>query len=351
MYQEWMAALVFAVAVTNACLLGMGGVDKAEAAIQAILNPQRGGPTTLEGALDPELSKAWAYIAILANYQLGFTLLYNLQQVNQELRPSNPIRARVVAFGGEVQTHGGTPDVLVFEKDEGALFKNLYLPRVLVTETVKAYKQDSDGDYTHTFVLDPTVEDRKAKPTTRMMPIQLEWAPMFVDNPDFGMGIQWMRDLFMSITDDERYHLVNIFWMMTRACCAAKASDGVGSTLAINWQRLIYHAKTWAWAKKKWALLQSNVGKDKDTMEQSYHDDYGELFRAEPARPLVVIPLARPNLGLQEWRPPHEASDEGAPTVASQRPASRAAGTGSGPPVDKIGPVPGNMGGITDLLV
>jgi hypothetical protein len=160
-----------------------------------------------------------------------------------------------------------------------------------------------------------------------------------------------MQDLFMSITDDERYCLVNIFGMMTRACYAAKVSDGVGGTLAINWQRLIYHAKTRAWAKKKWALLQSAISKDEDTMEQSYHDDYGELIQAEPARPSGVIPSARPNLGLQEQRPPREASDEGAPTVASQRPASRAAGTGSGPPVDKIGPVPGNMGGITDLLV
>jgi hypothetical protein len=54
-YQEQTAASVFAVVVTNACLLGMGGVDKAEAAIQAILNPWRGGPGVLKGALNPEL--------------------------------------------------------------------------------------------------------------------------------------------------------------------------------------------------------------------------------------------------------------------------------------------------------
>ncbi len=151
--------------------------------------------------------------------------------------------------------------------------------------------------------------------------------------------------------EDKRYRLVEIFGMMTRACCAAKASDGAGSTRAVDWQRLIYNAKIQLWAEKKWALLQSNVGKDEDRMEQSYHKDYEKLFRAEPARPLVVIPLARPNLGLQEQRPPCKASNKGAPTVASQRPASHAAETGSSPPVDKIGPVPGNMGGITDLLV
>jgi hypothetical protein len=133
-----MAASVFMLAVTNARLLGMGGVNKAEAAIQVILNPRRGGTTALEGALDLELSKALAYITVLADYQLGFTLLYNLQQVNQELRPGNPIRTRVVAFGGEVRMNGGTPDVFVFEEGKGALFKRFCLPRFLVTETVKA---------------------------------------------------------------------------------------------------------------------------------------------------------------------------------------------------------------------
>jgi hypothetical protein len=170
-HQEWMAASVFVVVVTYARLRGMGSIDEADAAIQAILNPRRGGPMALEGPLDPELSKAWACITILANYQLGFTLLYNLQRVEQELRPGNSIRAWVLAFGGEVQMNGGTPDVFVFEEDEGVLFKRLYLPRVLVAETVTAYEQDSNGDYAHTYVLDPSIEDCNTKHTTRMMPI------------------------------------------------------------------------------------------------------------------------------------------------------------------------------------
>jgi hypothetical protein len=169
MYQERTAASVFAVAVTNTHLLGMGGINEAEVAIQAILNPRRGGQTALEGALDPELSKAWAYIPVLADYQLGFTLLENLQRVNQDLRPGNPIHAWVVAFGGEGWTNGSTPDVFVFKEDEGALLKRLYLPRVLVTEAVTAYKQDSNGDYAHMFVLDPTIKDRPSA-RVRMAP-------------------------------------------------------------------------------------------------------------------------------------------------------------------------------------
>jgi hypothetical protein len=127
----------------------------------------------LEGALDPELSKTRAYIAVLADYQLGFTLLDNLQWVDQELRPGNPIRAWMVAFGGEVRTNSSTPDVFVFKEDKGALFKRLYLPRVLVTEIVMAYEQDCNGDYAHTFVLDPTIEDH---PSARVrMALQVCW--------------------------------------------------------------------------------------------------------------------------------------------------------------------------------
>jgi hypothetical protein len=59
----------------------------------------------------------------------------------------------------------------------------------LVTETVTAYKQDSNGDYAYMFVLDPTVEDRNTKPTTQMMSIPLEWNPMLVENPNFRTAI------------------------------------------------------------------------------------------------------------------------------------------------------------------
>jgi hypothetical protein len=188
-YQERTAALVFAVAVSNARLRGKGCIDEAKVAIEDILTPRKGGPTALESALDPDASKTRAYIAILAENDRGFTLMYNLQRANQELRPGNPIKSRVVAFGGEVRPDDDTPDVFVLEEDEEDLFERVYLPQVLVTDTLKAYKQDSKGDYTHTFVLDPATWHKKAKPTTRMMPILLEWATMFVDNPDFGTTV------------------------------------------------------------------------------------------------------------------------------------------------------------------
>ena len=109
--------------------------------------------------------------------------------------------------------------MFVFKGEERRLLDRLYLPRVSVMETFKAYEVDCDGDYSHTFVLDPTVEDRKARPTTRMMLMPLKWAPMFVDNPDFDTAIRCMKDIFMSVTEDERYHLVDVLGMMTMLFC------------------------------------------------------------------------------------------------------------------------------------
>jgi hypothetical protein len=56
-YQERTAALVFAVAVSNARLRGKECIDKAKVAIEDILTPRKGGPTALESALDPDASK------------------------------------------------------------------------------------------------------------------------------------------------------------------------------------------------------------------------------------------------------------------------------------------------------
>jgi hypothetical protein len=136
--------------------------------------------------------------------------------------------------------------------------------------------------------------------------------------------------------------------MMTRACCATREGDGAGSTLAVDWRKLKYHAKTRAWAKEKWALLKSNVGEDEEEMEQSDLEDYGEIFRGEMARPSVVIPVARPNIGFQGKCTPRAAPDL---TAASQMPASRASGAGPGPSAYELGQLPEDMGSIADLLV
>ncbi len=109
--------MVFAVVVSNACFWGKEGIEEAEAAIKDILTLQKGGPTALESALDPDASKTRAYIAVLAENDRGFTLLYNLQRADRELRPGNPIKSRVVAFGGEVRPDDDTPDVFVLEED------------------------------------------------------------------------------------------------------------------------------------------------------------------------------------------------------------------------------------------
>jgi hypothetical protein len=60
-YQERTAALVFAVAVSNARLWGKKCIDEAKAAIKDILTLRKGGPTALESALDPDFKNLSIY--------------------------------------------------------------------------------------------------------------------------------------------------------------------------------------------------------------------------------------------------------------------------------------------------
>jgi hypothetical protein len=99
-YQEQTAASVFMVAVTNARFLGIGGVDKAEAAIQAILNPQRGGLTALEGAFDPELSKPGHILPSLPTLSWGLPCCTTSIGLIRSSRPATPSAHGWWHFGG-----------------------------------------------------------------------------------------------------------------------------------------------------------------------------------------------------------------------------------------------------------
>ncbi len=95
-------------------------------------------------------------------------------------------------------------------------------------------------------------------------------------------------------------------------------------------------------------MLKRNGGEDEEAREQSDLEDYGEIFPGGKARPSVVIPAARPNIGFQGKRTPRAAPG---PTAAAQMPASRASGAGPDPTAAEPGRLPEDMKSIADLLV
>ncbi len=174
------------------------------------------------------------------NDDMGFTLLHHLQQLKCKLRPGDPIINRVVAFEGGIWPQGPTPNVVVFDEAKDTMFRSLFLPLVHLPETLHRYSARANGnDQNNTFVINPAVTERVTGPVTRVIPIPMEWAPMFVDGPNFGTTIRRVFDLFDSLNKNDRVDLYPIAEMMGMACCAADTGGGGVSTLSPSWTRLL----------------------------------------------------------------------------------------------------------------
>ncbi len=254
MYSKGTVASVFARTVTQAWLAGKTFGDNAVAAMAAIFEgSENPDPCAVAAALEPDAASARAYLVIM-NGKVGFTLLHHLQWVDQEIQPGDPIANQIAAFKGDIRPQGPTPNVVVFNKAEDTLFQRFNLPRACLVETNARYSSWANGNnQSHMFVVNPLVTARVTGAVTRMIPIPMEWVPMFVDGPNFGTAFCRVFDLFDSLDEDDRTGLYPIVEMIGMACCTANDSDMPPSTLSTQWTRLMYHAWTKRWAAEVWA--------------------------------------------------------------------------------------------------
>ena len=110
----------------------------------------------------------------------------------------------------------------MFNKAEDTLFQRFNLPLARLVETHKWYHLQANGnDQNNTFLVDPSVTVKATGAVTRLIPIPLEWAPMFIDGPNFGTAFRRVFDLFDSLDEDDRSDLYPILDMIGMACCAA----------------------------------------------------------------------------------------------------------------------------------
>jgi hypothetical protein len=250
-YSKGTVALVFAQA--EARRTNQGFATKAMASLASIFEgSENPDPGAVAAALETEASNSQAYL-VLMNDNVGFTLLHHLQRLKCEIRPGDPIINRVVAFEGDIWPQGPTPNVVVFDEVKDIMFRRLFLPPVRLPETLHQYSVRVNGNnQNNTFVVDPAVTERVTGPVTQVIPIPMEWTPMFVDGPNFGTAIRRVFDLFDSLDENDRVDLYPIAEMMGMACCAADNGVGAVSTLSTRWTRLMYHARTKKWASGVW---------------------------------------------------------------------------------------------------
>jgi hypothetical protein len=254
MFSEGTVASVFARTIAQAQLAEKTlGADALEAMEDIFHGDAEADPGAVAAALEPNAARARVYLIVM-NDNVGFTLLHHLQRMDQEIRPGDPIANKIVAFEGDIRPQGPTPNVVVFDEAEDTLFQRFDLPPARLKETHDWYRSTANGnDQNNTFMVDPSISVKVVGAVTRLIPIPLEWASMFLDGPNFGTTVRRMFDLFDSLVEDQRSNLYPIFEMICMACCATDNSDMPASTLSTQWTRLTYHARTRRWAAEAWA--------------------------------------------------------------------------------------------------
>jgi len=278
---EGTVASVFARTISQAHRAGKTlGVDALEAMEDIFQGDADADPGSVAAALEPNAAKARVYLAVL-NGDVGFTLLHHVQRLDQEIWPTDPIANKIVAFAGDIRAQGPTPNVIVFDEEEDTLFQRFDLPAARLVETLDWYRSTANGnDQNNTFVVDPSIPIKVGGAVTRLIPIPLGWASMFLDGPNFGTTVRRMFDLFDSLEEEERPDLLPIFEMVCMACCAANNSDMPASTLSTQWTRLTFHARTKRWAAEAWA-------------RHSGQEEQGHVDQSDPLPPETPSPLAQ----------------------------------------------------------
>ena len=158
MYSEGTVASVFARTIAQAHLARKTlGADALEAMEDIFLGDADADPGAVTAALEPNAAKARVYLVVM-NGDVGFTLLHHVQQLDQEIRPTDPIANRIVAFAGDIRAQGPTPNVVVFDEEEDTLFQRFDLPAARLMETHDWYRSRANGnDQNNIFVVDPSI--------------------------------------------------------------------------------------------------------------------------------------------------------------------------------------------------
>ena len=190
MFLEGTVASVFAHTIAQAHLARKTlGVDALEAMEDIFHGDVEADPGAVTAALEPNAARARVYLVIM-NGDVGFTLLHHVQQMDQEIRPGDPITNKIVAFERDIRPLGPTPNVVVFEEAEDTLFQRINLPPARLKKTHDWYHSTANGsDQNNTFVVDPSISVKAAGVVTGLIPIPLEWASMFLDGPNFGTTV------------------------------------------------------------------------------------------------------------------------------------------------------------------
>ncbi len=322
-----------------------------EAIFRAIIDNQAGA---LKSALGLK-AKGRTYLAML-NAEGIFLVMHGLQWWAGAPGGDRNQRGKVVAFKGEVRTGTNVPNLWRFEEPEEQLLQLLTLPPVLLSDTARYYADRANNEYYRTTVAPDAGGASWAPSCGRLIPIPVEWAPMFLDYPDSGTAFRRLGDLVNSVDEAKQGKFTYLARSMAYACLSASKEEHPVSTMSARWKRLVMSRTMRTWATSAWTGQPPSDKAEEDrpitSASKQPINDFSSVFGGHTRRMAVTVPsvqgwpVSSPpngrNVGPRPNPPPKARS--GTPTVATGLIGQRGGEPPRGGPQPAAGSTPGLTG-------
>jgi hypothetical protein len=176
------------------------------------------------------------YLAIL-NAEGVFLVMHGLQWWADASGGARNQWGQIVAFEGEVQMGTGIPNLWRFEEPDNQLFRLLTLPPVSLSDTAWYYDEEKNDEYYRATVAPDAGGPGWAPACRRLIPIPVEWAPIFLDYPDLGTAFCRLVDLVNLVDGAEQDKYTYLAWSIAYACLSATKEEHPVSKMAARWKR------------------------------------------------------------------------------------------------------------------
>jgi hypothetical protein len=86
----------------------------------------------------------------------------------------------------------------------------------------------------------------------RLIPIPVEWAPMFLDYPDSGTVFRRLVDLVNSVDGAEQDKYTYLAWSIAYTCLSVTKEEHPVSTMAARWKCVVMSRAMKTWVMSAW---------------------------------------------------------------------------------------------------
>ncbi len=259
------------------------------AVCRLIVDDQAGA---LGQALGPEATER-TYLAVL-NAEGVFLMMHGLQWWAEAPGRARNHRGQMVAFEGEVRMGMGVPNLWRFEEPDDQLFWLLTLPPVLLSDTALYYEDEKHDKYYCATVAPDAGGPGWAPVCGHLIPIPVEWAPMFLDYPDSGTAFCRLVNLVNLVDGAKRDKYTYLAQSIAYACLFATKEEHPVSTMAAWWKRVVMSRAIKTWAMSAW-MGKPPLDEAKEecpTVNATTPpiDDFSSIFGGQAKRMAVTVP-------------------------------------------------------------